>query len=84
LIRQETLRQWTTPGEKNPGYALGFQVFHANRPRVVGHTGGFPGISAVLRMDLDNGDTAAVLANLDGASAPVEEALTDLLARLRE
>jgi hypothetical protein len=25
-----------------------------------------------------------VLANLDGASAPVEEALTDLLARLRE
>jgi hypothetical protein len=35
-------------------------------------------------MDLDNGYTSAVLANLDGASAPVEEALTDLLARLRE
>jgi CubicO group peptidase (beta-lactamase class C family) len=84
LIRPETLRQWTTPGDTNPGYALGFQVFHADRPRVVGHTGGFPGISAVLRMDLDNGYTAAVLANLDGASAPVEEALTDLLARLRE
>jgi CubicO group peptidase (beta-lactamase class C family) len=84
LIRPETLRRWTTPGDKNPGYALGFQVLHASEPRVVGHTGGFPGISSVLTMDLDNGYTTAVLANLDGASAPVEEAVKELLGRLQQ
>jgi CubicO group peptidase (beta-lactamase class C family) len=84
LIRPETLRQWTTPGGKNPGYALGFQVVHASQPRVVGHTGGFPGISSVLWMDLDNSYTTAVLANLDGASAPVAEAVKELLGRLQQ
>ena len=51
---------------------------------MVGHTGGFPGISSVLTIDLDNGYTTAVLANLDGASAPVAEAVKELLGRLKQ
>ena len=55
-------------GEKNPDYAFGFQIFHAGKPKVIGHTGGFPGISSVLWIDLDEGYTLAALANMDGGS----------------
>ncbi|MFO0892125.1 MAG: serine hydrolase domain-containing protein [Isosphaeraceae bacterium] len=79
LVRPETFRQWTTPGEKTPNYAFGFQIFQAEKPRVVGHSGGFPGISSVLCIDLDEGYTLAVLSNIDGGSMPVQENLRRLL-----
>jgi CubicO group peptidase (beta-lactamase class C family) len=83
LIRPETLRQWTTPGDKNNSYAFGFAVYQPSGPKVIGHSGGFPGISASLRVDLDGGYTAAVLSNMDGGTRPVEVRLQELLARAK-
>ena len=84
LVRPETLRQWTTPGDKNPNYAYGFQVFHAEKPKVIGHTGGFPGISSVLWIDLDEGYTLAALANMDGGSMAIQENVRELLSHGKE
>ena len=41
--------------------------------RIVGHSGGFNGISAVLSMYLDAGYTIAVMSNLGGDSATIVE-----------
>jgi CubicO group peptidase (beta-lactamase class C family) len=84
LVRPETLRQWTTPAEKNPDYAFGFQIFNAGKPRVIGHTGGFPGISSVLWIDLDEGYTLAALANMDGGSMAIQENVRKLLSHGKE
>jgi CubicO group peptidase (beta-lactamase class C family) len=84
LIRPETLRQWTTPGDKNRGYAFGFEVYRASEPKVIGHRGGFPGISSALWVDLDNGYVVAVMANVDGGSVPILEKLKELLVRVKE
>jgi len=42
-------------------------------PRVVGHSGGFPGISSNLSMFLDSGYTLAVLSNQDAGSMDIVE-----------
>jgi CubicO group peptidase (beta-lactamase class C family) len=83
LIRAETLRQWTTPSEKSQSYAFGFQVFQTSQPKVVGHGGGFPGISSALQIYLDNGYTVAVLSNMDGGTMPILEKVKELLARAK-
>jgi CubicO group peptidase (beta-lactamase class C family) len=83
LIRPETLRKWTTPGDKNKSYALGFQVFQESDPKVIGHGGGFPGISTSLQVDLDNGYVVAVLSNVDGGTRPIVEKVKELLARAK-
>lgn len=81
LIRPETLKQWSTPSDKNPGYAFGLIVYNANRPKVIGHSGGFPGISSVLCFDVDSGYTLAVLSNMDGGSTPIMEKMKEVIAR---
>jgi CubicO group peptidase (beta-lactamase class C family) len=83
LIRPETLRKWTAPGDKNKGYAFGFQVYRASGPKVIGHGGGFPGISASLQVDLDDGYVVAVLSNADGGTSPIVENARELLARVK-
>lgn len=83
LIRPETLQQWTTPGEKSPSYGLGFEVYQASSPKVIGHGGGFPGINAALRVDLDRGYVVAVLSNTDGGTRPVLEKIKEVLAQAK-
>jgi CubicO group peptidase (beta-lactamase class C family) len=51
-------------------YAYGFGDKNINGDRIVGHTGGFPGVNARLAMHLNSGYTVVVLANRD---APVAE-----------
>ena len=67
----------------SPGYGLGFGVRTDAQGRVVGHTGGFPGISASFETWPERGYTVAVLANLDGAAMPVAEAARELIGRIR-
>ncbi|MBX3276624.1 MAG: beta-lactamase family protein [Acidobacteria bacterium] len=59
------------PELNSPGYGYGFQVEIANS--IVGHGGGFPGISSNLDMFLNDGYTAVVLSNYGRASTPVLE-----------
>lgn len=54
-------------------YGLGFGVRQTPAGRVVGHSGGFPGISGDLAMFLDEGWTIAVLSNFGGAAGLVSD-----------
>lgn len=68
-------------------YAYGFQEERVGGQRIVGHGGGFPGISALLDMYWDSGRTGrsgytvAVLSNYDNAAQIVGSKLRDLLCR---
>jgi hypothetical protein len=54
-----------------------------DNPRLVGHSGGFAGISSNLTMDLDGGYTLAVMSNLDAGASDVTDMFKAMLqARL--
>ena len=65
-------------GEK---YGYGFSDAAVNGARVVGHGGGFPGISAQLDMYLDDGYTVAVLSNYDRAANTVSDRLREWITQ---
>ena len=71
LVSKTSLdRLWRAyPEMKSPDYGYGFMVLQTPAGRMVGHSGGFTGISAQLAMYLDSGYTLAVLSN-DGEGAP--------------
>jgi len=84
LISQESFDTLTTgKTQRVPGsmYAYLFQDRRLNGHRIVGHGGGAPGINANLDMYLDNGYTAAVMANYDEAASMVAQKIEKLLAR---
>lgn len=86
LVRKETLEtMWTPspPSQSSPGggYGMGFGVVNGPLGRVVGHNGGFPGISAGLDIHLDTGFTVAVLSNYDGGAQTIQSKANELLAR---
>ena len=60
-------------------YGYGFMEKVENGKRVVGHGGGFPGISAQLDIYRDQGYVLAVLANYDGGATPVANKVSELL-----
>lgn len=78
---------WTaTPQsiEHDSPYGFGFGIMGVPGDRIVGHTGGFPGIGAKLAIHLDTGYTIAILSNVDGGVHIADEKLIELLARLRD
>lgn len=79
LVSPAALEQLWTPAPASPGYGLGFGVQETPAGRVVGHGGGFPGISANLDMYLDEGYTVIVLSNLGGAARSVEQKARELI-----
>jgi CubicO group peptidase (beta-lactamase class C family) len=81
LVSRDGVRLLTTPKPemRSPDYGYGFGIQAGGR--IVGHSGGFPGISAQLDIYLSDDYTVAVLANYGGAAQPViEKARTLLLA----
>lgn len=48
-------------------YGYGFQVFSYKNYKIVGHSGGAPGVNAVTLMEPQSGYTMVVLSNYDGA-----------------
>jgi CubicO group peptidase (beta-lactamase class C family) len=75
LVKQASLDQlWRAyPELSSEGYGLGFSVERSPLGAIVGHSGGFNGISAVLSMYLDAGYTVAVMSNYGGGAATVVE-----------
>ncbi|MCH7839507.1 MAG: beta-lactamase family protein [Planctomycetes bacterium] len=59
------------PDLKSPDYGFGFGVSGTPENRIVGHSGGFSGISSKLDIYLDSGYTVAVMSNYDHGSHPV-------------
>ncbi|TPV93177.1 MAG: hypothetical protein B7733_21670 [Myxococcales bacterium FL481] len=63
------------------GYGYGFQMKQGPAGRVVGHSGGFPGISARLDIYADRGYVLAVLANYDHVASSLGDVIGDLIAK---
>jgi len=64
-------------------YGYGFRIAEGANGKVVGHSGGFPGINANLDIFLDRGYVVAVLSNYDRGASPVAEKISQLLARVK-
>ncbi len=81
LIRPETFELITTPKAevKSPEYGYGFGV--DPQTNVVGHSGGFPGISSNLDVFKGTGYVAVVMSNYGGASQPIVEKIHTLMRR---
>lgn len=84
LDEQHTALVTTGKVEMNdPGMMYGY-LFGAeteNGQRIVGHSGGAPGISAILDMYFDSGYTVAVMGNYDGVAGMVAHKIRTLLMR---
>ena len=81
LVSLETVEMlWTDHSDH--GYGYGFSIREGGAGKVVGHGGGFLGINANLDIFVDRGYTAAVLTNYDGAGAPVDTRIGELIARV--
>lgn len=79
LVSAETLARLTSPKPElaSPTYGFGFALYDDGS---VGHSGGFPGISAQLAFWPDGEWTIAVLSNLSGGAQPVTEQARRLIA----
>lgn len=85
LLAQTSLDRLWIPTEQSGGsYGYGFGIREVGGDRVVGHSGGFPGINAELDMYLNGGFTVAVMANYDQAASQVARKARALLTRLGE
>ena len=84
LVKPESMRLLTTPKPElgSPEYGFGFQIEEGGR--IVGHGGGFPGISSQLDIYLGDDYTLAVMANYGGAAQPIVEKARSLLLAGRE
>ena len=79
LVSRDAVRLLTTPKPElaSPDYGFGFGI--SEDGRIVGHSGGFPGINSQLDIYLVDGYTVAVMANYGGAAQPVIEKSRALL-----
>jgi CubicO group peptidase (beta-lactamase class C family) len=80
LVGKESVDRLTSPKPElgSPEYGYGFGVDTATA--IVGHSGGFPGISSNLDMFRRSGYIAVVQSNYSRASAPVTEKIRALVA----
>jgi CubicO group peptidase (beta-lactamase class C family) len=79
LVGAEYVRQLLSakPELNSPEYGYGFSV--DTKKRIVGHSGGFSGISSNLDMFLDSGYTAIVMSNYGGGSGLVGSKMAELI-----
>lgn len=83
LVSKQSLDlMWT---EHTPGYGFGFSVQELPEVgKIVGHGGGFPGISGNMDIFVDRGDIAVVLSNYDQGAQPVAFYLFSNLIAMHE
>jgi CubicO group peptidase (beta-lactamase class C family) len=76
LVKPQTLEAMMSGGiELRPAsadrpasrYGLGLGVTGEGEARIIGHTGGAPGVDAALQIDPASGEAVAVLANRSGS-----------------
>jgi CubicO group peptidase (beta-lactamase class C family) len=71
------------PDLGSPTYGYGFGVSRHPLGRVVGHGGGFNGISSFLDIYTESDWTAVALANVDWGADAVQQKIAELLGRVR-
>lgn len=88
LVSSDMFEVLTTskPDIGSDGYGYGFGVLRLGDEgeRSVGHSGGFPGISAHLQMYLGSGFNLAVLSNYDNATSPIVQRAHVLIQAFQE
>jgi hypothetical protein len=72
---------WTD--HKGANYGYGFAVAQGPSGRVVGHSGGFPGINSQLDIYVDSGYVVAVMSNVDNGASPLAKRIGQTLARVK-
>ena len=79
LVSTQAFELMTTPKPEvnSPQYGYGFAV--DPETGIVGHSGGFPGISSNLDLFKGTGYVAVVLSTYGGASQPVVEKIRSLV-----
>jgi hypothetical protein len=73
------------PELASPGYGYGFQIGGTPENRIVGHGGGFAGISSNLDLFVGpthGGYTSIVLTNVDQGAQPVAQKIVEMIGRL--
>lgn len=81
FLNQENTEMLYTPKPAfhDEPYGFGFKIAGSEGNRIVGHTGGFVGISAFMDIYLDSGYVAIALSNYGGATRPVAAKIRELL-----
>ena len=84
LLKSKTLDQMWTPARTKDGkrlpYGLGFRITKANKPRIVGHSGGQPRVSTMMLFRPDENIVVALMSNLEGAGLhPLALQLSELV-----
>jgi CubicO group peptidase (beta-lactamase class C family) len=84
LVSAASVRLLTTPKPElnSPEYGFGFAIDEGGR--IVGHSGGFPGINSQLDIYVGEDYTFAVMANYGGGAQPIAEKARELLMAGRE
>ena len=85
LLKKESLDQLWRPYPEigSEEYGLGWGIDERAGGKVVGHTGGFDGISAAFNMYLDAGYTVVTLSNMGGAAQLVQDKARSLIEQGR-
>jgi len=68
---------------KGGSYGYGFTVVQGPGGKVVGHSGGFPGLNSELDIYVDSGYIVAVLSNYDNGASPLAARIGRTLARIK-
>jgi len=83
LVSAEMVRTLTTPKPEigSPSYGYGFGIGGEPDNRIVGHSGGFAGISSNLDIYLDSGFIAVVMSNYSQGSQSIDQKMSELIRR---
>jgi CubicO group peptidase (beta-lactamase class C family) len=68
---------------KGANYGYGFAVAQGPGGKVVGHSGGFPGINSQLDIYVDSGTIVVVMSNYDNGTSPLADRVGRTLARVK-
>lgn len=84
LLNQKNTEDMYTPKPEfhEQSYGYGFKISGTPNNRIVGHRGGFVGMSSNLDIFLDSGYISVVLSNYSGGSIPVYKRIRDLVEQL--
>lgn len=81
FVAEESLAtMWTD--HSGAGYGYGFGISNGPAGKVVGHSGGFPGLNGNLDIFPESEHVIIVLSNYDRAASPLAEHIKGLMARV--
>ncbi len=82
LVSKASLeRMWTSHSEADYGY--GYGIDETPNGKIVGHSGGFPGLNSQLNILLGKGYVVAVMSNYDQGATPLANRIVQLIGKIK-